>query len=71
AFDEAHGLGDSWDFKDFQDYHPEAEKLFDEITEAFYTLEFPYISLLSGKAGQSLEELSAVEAPSIRETLYA
>ncbi|GJR72931.1 hypothetical protein Tco_0085296 [Tanacetum coccineum] len=60
--------GDSWDFKDVQDYHPEAKKLFDEAAEAFYKLQFLYISLLSGKVGQSLEELSVVEAPSIRET---
>ncbi|GKD67912.1 hypothetical protein Tco_1322002, partial [Tanacetum coccineum] len=53
------------DLKDMQDYHLEAEKLFDEATEAFYKLEFPYISLLSEKADQSLEELSSVEAPSI------
>ncbi|GKB49000.1 hypothetical protein Tco_0899753 [Tanacetum coccineum] len=51
-----------------QDYYPEAEKLFDEAAKAFYKLKFPYISLLLGKAGQSLEELSTVEAPSIRET---
>ncbi|GJW16686.1 hypothetical protein Tco_0024122 [Tanacetum coccineum] len=44
-------LGDSWDFKDVQDYHPEAEKLFDEAAEAFYKLQFLYISLSSGKAG--------------------
>ncbi|GKC49819.1 hypothetical protein Tco_1072564 [Tanacetum coccineum] len=46
----------------------QAEKLFDEAAEAFYKLEFPYISFLLGKAGQSLEELSTVEVPSIRET---
>ncbi|GJW25332.1 hypothetical protein Tco_0039143 [Tanacetum coccineum] len=68
ALDEVHGLGDSWDFKDVQDYHPKAEKLFDEAAEAFYTLAFPYISILSRKAGQSLVELSTVEAPSIQET---
>ncbi|GJT82706.1 hypothetical protein Tco_1057048 [Tanacetum coccineum] len=50
---------------DVQDYHPKAEKLFDEAAAAFYKLEFPYISLLSGKASQSLKELSIVEAPSI------
>nr|GEX34750.1 hypothetical protein [Tanacetum cinerariifolium] len=63
ALDEVHGLGDSWDL-----YHPKAEKLFNEASEAFYKLEFPYISLLSKKADQSLEELSSVEAPSIQET---
>nr|GEU40457.1 hypothetical protein [Tanacetum cinerariifolium] len=57
--------GSQVDFKDLQDYHPEAEKLFDEIAEAFYKLEFPYISLLSGKAGQTLEELSATVTYSI------
>ncbi|GKC08066.1 hypothetical protein Tco_0999676 [Tanacetum coccineum] len=39
--------------------------IFDEAAEAFYKLEFPYISLLAKKAGQSLEELVAVKAPSI------
>ncbi|GKD79877.1 hypothetical protein Tco_1342498, partial [Tanacetum coccineum] len=33
ALDEVHGLGDSWDFKDVQDYHPEAEKHFDKAAE--------------------------------------
>ncbi|GJX01848.1 hypothetical protein Tco_0185761 [Tanacetum coccineum] len=68
ALDDVHGLGDSWDFKDVQDYHPEAEKLFDEAAESFYKLKFPYISLLSEKAGQSLKELSVIKAPSIQET---
>ncbi|GJR36436.1 hypothetical protein Tco_1212120 [Tanacetum coccineum] len=30
ALDEVHGLGDSWDLKDVQDYHPEVEKIFNE-----------------------------------------
>ncbi|GJT57706.1 hypothetical protein Tco_0992760 [Tanacetum coccineum] len=41
ALHEVHGLGDSWDFKDVQDYHPEAKKLLDEAAEAFYKLKFP------------------------------
>nr|GEZ27166.1 hypothetical protein [Tanacetum cinerariifolium] len=53
ALDEVHGLGDSWDFKDVEDYPPEAEKIFDEATEAFYKLKFLYISLLVDKAGRS------------------
>ncbi|GJT82705.1 hypothetical protein Tco_1057047 [Tanacetum coccineum] len=59
--------------KDFlpSDYHPEAEKLFDEAAAAFYKLEFLYISLLSGKASQSLEELSIIEAPSIQPLMTA
>nr|GEV70472.1 ribonuclease H-like domain-containing protein [Tanacetum cinerariifolium] len=68
ALDEVHGLGDSWDFKDVQDYHPEAEKIFDEAVEAFYKLKFPYISLLVEKAGQSFKELAAVDPPSFQET---
>ncbi|GJY71991.1 hypothetical protein Tco_0475694 [Tanacetum coccineum] len=71
ALDEVHGLGDSWNFKVVKDYHPEAEKLFDEAAEALYKLKFPYISLLSRKASQSLEKLSVVEAPSIQETPFA
>ncbi|GJS81446.1 hypothetical protein Tco_0747987 [Tanacetum coccineum] len=67
ALDEVHGLGDSWDFKDVQDYHPEAEKIFVEAAEAFYKLEFPYISLLIEKASRSFEELAAVDLPSIQE----
>nr|GEY58932.1 hypothetical protein [Tanacetum cinerariifolium] len=53
ALDEVHGLGDSWDFKDVQDYPPEAEEIFDEASEAFYKLKFLYISLLVDKAGRS------------------
>nr|GEU45661.1 reverse transcriptase domain-containing protein [Tanacetum cinerariifolium] len=63
-----HDVEGSQDFKDVQDYHPKAKEIFDGVAESFYKLEFPYISLLSGKAGQSLEELSVVEAPSIQET---
>ncbi|GJY92727.1 hypothetical protein Tco_0508509 [Tanacetum coccineum] len=51
ALDEVHGLGNSWDFKDVKDYNPKAEKIYDEAAEVFYKLEFPYISLLVGKAG--------------------
>nr|GEV99409.1 hypothetical protein [Tanacetum cinerariifolium] len=43
-------------------------ELFDGVPESFYKLEFPYISLLLGKAGQSLEELFVGKAPSIQET---
>nr|GEW14750.1 hypothetical protein [Tanacetum cinerariifolium] len=61
ALDEVHGLVDSLDFKDVEDYHPEAEKIYDEATESFYKLEFPYISPLVEKAGQSLGELATVD----------
>ncbi|GJS04525.1 hypothetical protein Tco_0321033 [Tanacetum coccineum] len=67
ALDEVHGLGDSWDLKDVQDYHPEVEKIFDEATEAFYKLEFPYNSLLVENAGLSYEELASLEAPLVQE----
>ncbi|GJX02784.1 hypothetical protein Tco_0188700 [Tanacetum coccineum] len=67
ALDEVHGLGDSWDFKDVQDYHHEAKKIFDEAVEAFYKVKFPYISLLLERAGRSFEELAAMEPPSIQE----
>ncbi|GKB52293.1 hypothetical protein Tco_0903046 [Tanacetum coccineum] len=67
ALDEVHRLGDSWDLKDVQDYHPEVEKIFDEATEAFYKLEFPYNSLLVKNAGLSSEELASLEAPSVQE----
>ncbi|GJT86841.1 hypothetical protein Tco_1065636 [Tanacetum coccineum] len=50
------------------DYHPKAEKIFDEAAEAFYKLKFPYISLLVEKAGQSFEELADVEPSSFHET---
>ncbi|GJT19868.1 hypothetical protein Tco_0878574 [Tanacetum coccineum] len=67
ALNEVHGLGDSWDFKDVEDYHPEAKKIYDEVVEAFYKLEFLYISLLVEKVGQSLGELAAVDPPTIQE----
>ncbi|GJR28677.1 hypothetical protein Tco_1104909 [Tanacetum coccineum] len=67
ALDEVHGLGDSCDLKDVQDYHPEAEKIFDEDAEAFYKLEFPYISLLVENVGMSSEELASLEALSVQE----
>ncbi|GKA30358.1 hypothetical protein Tco_0716663, partial [Tanacetum coccineum] len=67
ALDEVHGLGDSWDFKDVQDYHPKTKKIFDEAVEAFYKVKFPYISLLLERAGHSFEELAAMEPPSIQE----
>nr|GEU87368.1 hypothetical protein [Tanacetum cinerariifolium] len=50
-----------------KDYHPEAENIFDEAAEAFYELKFLYIPLLGEKAGQNLEHLVNVEAPSIQE----
>ncbi|GJU93409.1 hypothetical protein Tco_1318165 [Tanacetum coccineum] len=67
ALDEVHGLGGSCDFKDVEDYNPRAEKIFDEAAEAFYKLEFPYISLLVEKAGQSLGSLFVVDPPTIQE----
>ncbi|GJX63588.1 hypothetical protein Tco_0296488 [Tanacetum coccineum] len=63
ALDEVHGLGDSWNLKDVQDYHPEAEKIFDEVAKGFYKLEFPYISFLVENVGLSSEELASREAP--------
>ncbi|GKE00267.1 hypothetical protein Tco_1388250, partial [Tanacetum coccineum] len=50
ALNNVHSLGDSWDFKDVEDYHPGDEKIFDVVVEAFYKLAFPYISLLVEKA---------------------
>nr|GEU38961.1 hypothetical protein [Tanacetum cinerariifolium] len=70
ALDEVHGLGDSWYFKDVQDYNLEAEKIFVEAIEDFYKLKFPYISLLIEKAGRSFEELAAMELPSIQEAPF-
>ncbi|GKD25924.1 hypothetical protein Tco_1232138 [Tanacetum coccineum] len=69
ALGEVHGLGDSWDFKDVADYHPKAEKIYDEADEAFYKHKIPYMSLIGEKAGQSLEELTLVEAASVQEAL--
>ncbi|GKC85333.1 hypothetical protein Tco_1141050, partial [Tanacetum coccineum] len=69
ALGEVHGLGDSWDFKDVADYHPKAKKIYDKAAEAFYKCKIPYISLIGEKAGQSLEELAVVEAPSVQEAL--
>ncbi|GJT79197.1 hypothetical protein Tco_1053539 [Tanacetum coccineum] len=51
------------DFLPLADYHPEAEKIFDEAAKAFYKLEFPYISLLVENAGLSPEKLASLEAP--------
>ncbi|GJY58047.1 hypothetical protein Tco_0457939 [Tanacetum coccineum] len=61
----AWALVTSRDFIRWCGYHPEAKKIFDEAAEAFYRLKFPYVSLLVEKAGQSFEELAAVEAPAI------
>ncbi|GJT80288.1 hypothetical protein Tco_1054630 [Tanacetum coccineum] len=61
ALDEVHGLGDSLDFKDVEDYHPDAKKIYDEVAESFYKLEFPYISLWVEKDGQMLGELAAMD----------
>nr|GEZ59693.1 hypothetical protein [Tanacetum cinerariifolium] len=66
ALDEVHGLGDSWDFKDVEDYNPEAKKVFDKAVEAFYKLEFPYIFLFVEKADESLGSLAAVDPPTIQ-----
>ncbi|GJX45141.1 hypothetical protein Tco_0261817 [Tanacetum coccineum] len=71
APNEVHGLGSSWDFKDIEDYNPEAKKFFDDVAEAFYKLEFPYISLLVEKAGQSPGLLAAVDPPTIQEAISA
>ncbi|GJU77875.1 hypothetical protein Tco_1274945 [Tanacetum coccineum] len=67
ALDEVHGLGGSWDFKDVEDYNPEAEKVLDEAAEAFYKLDFPYISLLVEKSGESLSYLAVVDPLTIQE----
>ncbi|GJR73778.1 hypothetical protein Tco_0086143 [Tanacetum coccineum] len=69
ALDNVHSLGDSWDFKDVEDYHLDDEKNFDEVVEAFYKLAFPYISLLVKKAAQSLGELVVVDPPTIQEVV--
>ncbi|GKD79683.1 hypothetical protein Tco_1342304, partial [Tanacetum coccineum] len=49
------------------DYDPEAEIFFDEVAEAFYKGEFPYVSILVEKAGWSLDELVALEPPAYQE----
>ncbi|GJR96592.1 hypothetical protein Tco_0268766 [Tanacetum coccineum] len=66
ALNEVHGLGDSWDFKDMEDYHPNAEKIFDEATEAFYKLEFPYIYLLVENPGK-VRRACSVDPPTLQE----
>nr|GEV69593.1 hypothetical protein [Tanacetum cinerariifolium] len=66
ALAEVHGLRDSKNLKDVQDYHPSAKKIFDETTEAFYKLDFPYISLMVENASLSFKELASLEAPSIQ-----
>ncbi|GJY84307.1 hypothetical protein Tco_0497683 [Tanacetum coccineum] len=71
VLNEVHGLGSSWDFKDIEDYDPEAEKVFDDSVEAFYKLEFLYISMLVKRTSQSLGDLIAVEPLAIQETIYA
>nr|GEW96163.1 hypothetical protein [Tanacetum cinerariifolium] len=71
ALDEIHGFGDFFDVRDVQDYHPEAERIFNKATEAFYKLEYPYISLLANKASQSLKELVVVKALYIQENPFA
>ncbi|GJT25337.1 hypothetical protein Tco_0895274 [Tanacetum coccineum] len=63
GLDEVYGLGDSSKLKDITDYDPDADTIFDNVTEAFYKLEFPYISLLVEKAGKSVKEFSVVEPP--------
>ncbi|GJX36980.1 hypothetical protein Tco_0250283, partial [Tanacetum coccineum] len=55
------------DFIPLADYHPKVEKIFYEDAEAFYKLEFPYISLLVENAGLSSEELDSLEAPLAQE----
>ncbi|GJT16687.1 alpha-dioxygenase 1-like protein [Tanacetum coccineum] len=67
ALDEVQVLGDSWDFKDVEDYHPDAEKIYDEAMESFYKLEFPYISILVEKVGQSVGKLAVVDPPVTQE----
>ncbi|GJV14525.1 hypothetical protein Tco_1359848 [Tanacetum coccineum] len=52
---------------DVEDYNPEAEKVLDEAVEAFYKLDFPYISLLVEKSGESLCSLVVVDPPTIQE----
>ncbi|GKB08875.1 hypothetical protein Tco_0837187 [Tanacetum coccineum] len=59
----------SWGFKDVEDYNPNTERIFDEATEAFYKLEFPYISPLVEKAGQSPGSLVAMDPPTIQEAV--
>ncbi|GJT97475.1 hypothetical protein Tco_1092993 [Tanacetum coccineum] len=50
---------------DVEDYNPDAKNIFDEAGEAFYKLEFPYISLLVEKVDQSLKLLAVVDPPTI------
>nr|GEV45732.1 hypothetical protein [Tanacetum cinerariifolium] len=67
AIHEVHGLGSSWGFNNIADYNLEAEKSFDEDVEAFYKIEFPYVSMLVERDGHSLGELAVVEPSVIQE----
>nr|GEY75311.1 hypothetical protein [Tanacetum cinerariifolium] len=69
--DKVCNLGNSWKPCDIVDYDPQAEKIFDEVSEAFENLEFPYISLLSENAGKSLGDLAAIKPPACQESTLA
>ncbi|GJR66311.1 hypothetical protein Tco_0012376, partial [Tanacetum coccineum] len=71
ALNDVYGLGDFWDLKYIADYDPEAKKNFDGVKEAFYKVEFPYISMFTERAGQSLGELATVEPPVYQEATLA
>ncbi|GJW38714.1 hypothetical protein Tco_0064559 [Tanacetum coccineum] len=58
ALNDVRDLGDSLDLKDIADYDPHAQKNFDEDGKAFSKVEFPYISMLVERVGQSLGELA-------------
>nr|GEZ52659.1 hypothetical protein [Tanacetum cinerariifolium] len=70
ALDEVYDLGNSLDFKDVQDYHPKAGKLFDKDSEAFYKLEFPYISLLSALSKLWLLRLPSSRKPLLHDVIF-
>nr|GEX70900.1 hypothetical protein [Tanacetum cinerariifolium] len=59
------------DIKDIDDYDPQAKKNFDEAREAFYKVEFPYVSMLVERVGQNLGELAAMEPPIYQEAISA
>nr|GEY73807.1 hypothetical protein [Tanacetum cinerariifolium] len=70
ALDEVYDLGNSLDFKDVQDYHPKAEKLFDKDSEALYKLEFHYISLLSALRNLWLLRLPPSKKPLLHDVIF-
>nr|GEU78153.1 retrotransposon protein, putative, Ty1-copia subclass [Tanacetum cinerariifolium] len=65
ALNDVLGFGDSWKLEDIKDYDPEVEKNYDETGDAFFKLEFPYVTLLIENADRGLDELAALESLSL------